>query len=53
MQQAKYERQGKNIRDLVANKTTRYKFVNEAKRESRRLQMAAGGLGLGSLTLVK
>jgi hypothetical protein len=39
MKPAKFIRAGKQIKEVESGHTTGYKYYNEAKRESRRIQM--------------
>jgi hypothetical protein len=52
-QKTLFTRKGKTITDVTTGKTTGYKYVNEAKRASAQLQKANGGIGRGSLKLIK
>ena len=47
-----FTRKGKNIKDVTTGKTTGYKYNNEAKRASAKLQKENGGLGRGALKLI-
>ena len=47
-----YIRKGKNIKTIATGKTETFEYINEAKRKSRELQLAADGrLGGGSLVV--
>lgn len=48
----KYIRSGKNITDVSGDEPSnkQYRSINEAKRASRKLQNANGGLGMGFVT---
>ncbi len=46
-----YIRKGRKIKNIEDNTTEVFDHINEAKRESRRLQMANGGLGRGSVVV--
>ena len=53
---ALFQRKGNTIIDLSKDKSDSsrakgFVYINEAKRESRKLQESNGGLGRGSLTL--
>jgi len=53
MKQPKYKRNNKTITDLATKQKTVYKFINEAKRASREIQIREdGGLGRGTLKRV-
>lgn len=56
MRQTNYVRKGKNITTYDDNgkgTTKKYDYINEAKRESRRLQISEdGGLGRGCLMVI-
>lgn len=52
MKETIYYRRGRTI--STPNGDTTYKFINQAKRESRKLQLAKdGALGRGSLEVIK
>lgn len=51
MRKAKYERRGRVIKDLETDQANVYRYINEAKRASRRLQGHA--LGQGLLRVIK
>lgn len=53
MEQLKYERKNKTLFDLENRESRIFYSINQAKRESRKLQMANGGLGRGSLRVIK
>ena len=42
-----------SIINLATSKKITYKSVNEAKRESTKIQLANGGLGAGAVGVVK
>jgi len=50
---AHYERKGSRITNLDTGKVDQYGFINEAKRASRAIQNANGGLGRGSVKVVR
>jgi len=45
----KYERKCKVIKNIHDGTNKSFDYINEAKRESRKLQQAEGGLGCGVL----
>ena len=45
----KFIRKGRVIKNIEDNSSKKFEFINQAKRESHKLQMANGGLGNGSL----
>lgn len=50
MKEAQFIRKGKTITNVGDGTKKTFEFVNEAKRESRKLQMSAdGALGRGSV----
>lgn len=53
MQEPKYERVGKTIKNLTDGTSEGYQSKNLAKKASRALQLANGGLGLGSVRVKK
>ena len=57
MADLKFVRKGKTIETLAEagreNSRHTFKSINEAKRESRRLQQANGGMGMGSLQVMR
>lgn len=52
-QELKYTRKGKTIHDIQNNSSETFESIGLAKRKSRELQIANGGLGLGSLQVKK
>ena len=52
MQKTLFQRRGKVIHDLTTGQTKGYKYINEAKRASAKLQKDNGGIGRGSLKLI-
>ena len=53
MKTAKFERHHHTIKDLVSGKRKVFESVNQAKRESRKIQLAEdGALGLGSVRAI-
>ena len=55
MKLVKFRRKGNRIVTLgldKANSTNTFASINAAKRESRKLQIAAGGLGCGVLEVI-
>ena len=52
MKKCQFTRAGKAIKEISTGKITGYKHVNEAKRESAKLQRANGGIGCGVLRVV-
>lgn len=51
--QAIYERNGNTIKTITTGKRKVFASRNKAKRESRKLQLSNGGLGMGSLVVVQ
>lgn len=49
--QATYHRKGKTLINIETGEQKAHKSINEAKRESAKLQRANGGLGAGYVTL--
>jgi len=46
-----YTRRGKTLTNINTGKEQVFKFINEAKRESRAIQQANGGLGRGAIKI--
>lgn len=44
-----YTRKGKTLTNVNTKKNQTFEFINEAKRESRAIQQANGGLGRGAV----
>lgn len=53
MKELRFERRGRVIHIFEGNKANHYRYINEAKRASRILQYRNGGLGCGSLRVIK
>lgn len=51
--EAKYERKGKTIKNIETGEVETFSSINKAKRRSRELQLSNGGLGCGSLIVIK
>jgi hypothetical protein len=47
-----FTRKGRTLRDLESGTENTFDSINQAKRESRRLQRRNGGLGRGSLRVI-
>jgi hypothetical protein len=47
-----FTRKNKTITNLETSAATSYKSINEAKRARRKVQIAHGGLGRGSLVVL-
>ena len=52
-QELLYTRKGKTIHDIAANTSESFASKNKAKQASVKLQRANGGLGCGSLIVLK
>ncbi len=44
-------RKGRVVKNLVTGERTKHEFINQAKRQSHKIQMTKGGLGHGSLVV--
>lgn len=51
--QQTHERKGAKIKNLVDNTSETFPSIAKAKRASRAIQQANGGLGCGSLAVVR
>lgn len=49
----KFERKNHVIKNLEENSSQKYDSIALAKKESHKLQIANGGLGIGSLKVIK
>lgn len=52
MQETLYSRKGKTIKNIAENKSETFESINRAKKESHKLQLSNGGLGMGSLVAI-
>ena len=52
MKKCEYTRAGRQIKTLSTGQVETFKYVNQAKRASAKLQRDGGGLGCGVLRLV-
>ena len=51
--EALYARKGRQIIDLKNGSIKEYPSINQAKRESRRLQKRTGGVGRGAVRVIQ
>lgn len=51
-QETLYERNGHTIKTIATGERKVYDSINKAKKESHKLQLSNGGLGLGSLVAI-